>query len=203
MQLSTPITLAVAAASVVALSLGGCATKGFVRQQVGLEDTKVQATQTEVAAQGTTLQAHEGRLSQLDQNTREALQRAEAAGKLAEGKFLYAMVLSDDSVKFPVSGSQLSPEAQTRLMDFVQKLKSDNKNVYLEIQGHTDDTGSKTANLRLGEERAEAVRRFMNQQGVALNRMATISYGDSTPVVPNATRAGRAQNRRVVVIVLA
>ena len=56
--------------------------------------------------------------------------------------------------------------------------------------------------MRLGEARAEAVRLFMNQQGVALNRMSTISYGDSSPVASNKTRDGRAQNRRVVVIVL-
>ena len=113
------------------------------------------------------------------------------------------MVLSDDSVKFPVDGSKLSPEAQTRLMDFVSKLKTDNKNVYLEIQGHTDATGRQGLNERLGEERAEAVRLFMNQQGVPLNRMATISYGADAPVAPNNTRAGRAQNRRVVLIVMA
>jgi outer membrane protein OmpA-like peptidoglycan-associated protein len=113
------------------------------------------------------------------------------------------MVLSDDSVKFPVDGSQLSPEAQTRLQDLAQKLKTENKNVYLEIQGHTDSTGPKTVNERLGEQRAEAVRRFMNEQGVPLNRMATISYGQDAPVAPNTTRQGRAQNRRVVVIVMA
>jgi outer membrane protein OmpA-like peptidoglycan-associated protein len=88
-------------------------------------------------------------------------------------------------------------------MDFVQKLKADNKNVYLEIQGYTDNTGSSAENLRLGEERAEAVRRFMSLQGVALNRMSTISYGQDQPVAPNNTRVGRAQNRRVVLVVLA
>ena len=113
------------------------------------------------------------------------------------------MVLSDDSVKFPTDGSKLSPEAQTRLMDFAQKLKADNKNVYLEIQGHTDNTGPEDLNKRLGDERAEAVRLFMNQQGVALNRMSdVISYGDTSPVSTNKTREGRAQNRRVAVIVL-
>ena len=202
MQKSMPFALPATVLAVVALSLGGCATKGFVRQQVGVEDGKLHATDTQVAAQGSTLQTHEAHLGQLDQNTREALERAEAAGKLAEGKFLYSMVLSDDSVKFPVDGTQLSTEAQTRLMDFVQKLKTDNKNVYLEIQGHTDNIGPKSLNERLGEERAEAVRLFMNQQGVALNRMATISYGDSSPVASNKSRDGRAQNRRVVVIVL-
>lgn len=106
-------------------------------------------------------------------------------------------------MKFPVDRASLSPEAQSRLMDFVQKLKSDNRNVYVEIQGHTDSTGTPNFNKKLGEDRAEAVRLFMNKQGVALNRMSTISYGDEAPVAPNNTKDGRAQNRRVVVIVLA
>src|SRR5437764_4202387 len=185
-----------------AVSLGGCATKGFVREQVGVEDTKVQATQAQVNQQGTTLQTHEQRIGEIDKTSREALDRAQAAGKLAEGKFLYSVVLSDDSVKFPRGGTELSDEAKTRLTDFAQKLKGDNRNVYLEIQGHTDSTGSKEGNVRLGEERAEAVRRFLNEQGIALNRMSTISYGGDSPVAPNKTRAGRAQNRRVVVVVL-
>ena len=177
------------------VALGGCATKGFVRHQVGEEDTKLQGTQSQVDTQGQ-------HLTQLDATTQDALNRANAAGKLAEGKFLYSMVLSDDSVKFPTDGSQLSPEAETRLTDLANKLKADNRNVYLEIQGHTDNRGPKTLNMQLGEQRAEAVRLFMNKQGVALNRMATISYGDTAPVAPNDTRTGRAQNRRVVVIVL-
>ena len=184
-----------AALAVGALSLGGCATKKFVTEQVGVVDTKLATTQSQVSAQET-------RLSELDKTSREALDRATAAGKLAEGKFLYSMVLSDDSVKFPVDSAKLSDEAQTRLMAFAQKLTSENRNVYLEIQGHTDATGNKDLNHRLGEERAEAVRLFMNKQGVALNRMATISYGDEAPVASNKDRAGRAQNRRVVVVVL-
>jgi len=178
-----------------AVSLGGCATKDYVNQQVSAEDTKLQATQMQVAD-------HQTRLGQLDQSTKDALQRAEAAGKLAEGKFLYSMVLSDDSVKFPVDSSKLSPEAQQRLTDFADKLKNDNRNVYLEIQGHTDARGRDSINSKLGEERAEAVRLFMNQHGVPLNRMATISYGKQDPVGSNKTRAGRAQNRRVVLIVM-
>jgi outer membrane protein OmpA-like peptidoglycan-associated protein len=178
------------------LALGACATQDYVDKHVAT----VQGQVTDVQGHQ---QAQDQQLAQLDQTTRDALQRAEAANKLAEGKFLYSMVLSDDSVKFPVDGSKLSPEAQTRLMDFISKLKSDNKNVYLEIQGHTDATGDKSFNERLGEQRAEAVRLFMNQQGVPLNRMATISYGQDAPVAPNNTREGRAQNRRVVLIVMA
>ena len=54
----------------------------------------------------------------------------------------------------------------------------------------------------LGQSRAEAVRRFLSDQGIALNRMATISYGETKPVAPNNTREGRAQNRRVAIVVL-
>ena len=189
---SRTLTLTLAIAMI---ALGGCATKKYVREQTGAVDTKLQATQGQVDQQGQ-------HLGELDQTTQDALNRANAAHKLAEGKFLYSLVLSDDSVKFPKNGSELSPEAETRLTDLATKLKGDNRNVYLEIQGHTDSTGPKNYNMQLGEQRAEAVRLFMNKQGVALNRMATISYGDTSPVAPNDTRAGRAQNRRVVVIVL-
>ena len=169
--------------------LGGCATKDYVNDQVGAVSTRVTG--------------HDAKLAELDQTTRDALQRAEAAGKLAEGKFVYSMVLSDDSMKFPVAQASLSPEAQARLDAFIEKLKGDNRNVYVEVQGHTDATGSKEGNYRLGEERAEAVRRYLNQHGVALNRIATISYGADAPVAPNNTRAGRQANRRVVLIVMA
>lgn len=183
MTLSNTILIAAAA-----LTLSACATKDYVNEQVGVVDSKV-------AAQDTKLQG-------VDRTAREALQRATDAGKLAEGKFVYSEVLSDDSMKFPVDKATLSPEAQTRLDAFIDRLKGENKNVYLEIQGHTDATGTPAGNLRLGEERAEAVRRYLNQHGVALNRMNAISYGADAPVAPNTTRQGRAANRRVVLIVL-
>ncbi|HXB52974.1 MAG TPA: OmpA family protein [Rhizomicrobium sp.] len=195
MQRIRPVFFATAMVA-AAVSLGGCATKDYVNEHVAAVDTKVQATQSQVDQQ----QTH---LSQLDQSTKDALDRATAAGKLAEGKFLYSMVLSDDSVKFPVDSSKLSPEAQQRLSDFADKLKTDNRNVYLEIQGHTDAKGPDPLNEQLGEKRAEAVRLFMNQHGVPLNRMATISYGKQDPVADNKTRHGRAENRRVVLVVMA
>ena len=188
----TPTTLRVSALSgamvLAALAMSGCATKGFVREQVATEDARVsQVSDVATDAQGT---------------ARDALQRANAAHKLAQGKFLYQVVLSDDSVKFPSDVHAVSPEAQQRLSELAEKLKTENQNVYLEIQGHTDARGGEDYNEKLGEERAEAVRRFLNQQGVALNRMATISYGKDAPVAPNDTKEGRAQNRRVVIVVL-
>lgn len=171
------------------LAVSGCATKKYVNNQVGEVSTRVDGQQTQIA--------------ELDKTSREALERATAAGKLAEGKFMYSMVLSDDSVKFPTDQDALSPEAEQRLADFAAKLKEENKNVYLEIQGYTDSTGDDSYNDALGQRRADAVRKFLSRQGVALNRMATISYGSADPIAPNENREGRAQNRRVVIMVLA
>ena len=182
-----------------ALSLGACATEKYVNQHVAVVDQKAQATQGQVDQQGQALQQHDARLAQLDQATKDAMQRADAANKAAAGKFAYSPVLTDDSIKFNNQSAKLTAEAQTRLMDLVNKLKSDNKNVYVEIQGHTDSREPMT----VGKARAEAVLRFMNQQGVALNRMAAIDYGKEQPVADNKSKAGRAQNRCVVLVVLA
>ena len=175
---------AVVGGALIALGFAasGCASHRFVRDQVEVVDTRV------TGVEGTAGQA---------------LQRANDAHKLAEGKFLYQVVLSDDSVKFPTDAAALSPEAEQRLAQFAQRLQSENRNVYLEIQGYTDATGTPEHNNQLGEQRAEAVRRFLNRQGVALNRMATISYGQEQPVASNETPEGRSQNRRVTIVVLA
>ena len=170
------------------LAVSGCASHKFVRENLAVVDARVDQTDANV--------------TQVAGTAGEALNRANAAHKLAEGKFLYELVLSDDSVKFPVNADQLSPEAEQRLAELAQRLKSENRNVYLEIQGHTDARGDERYNRQLGEQRAEAVRRTLSQQGIALNRMATISYGEAAPVAPNDTAEGRAQNRRVAIVVL-
>lgn len=185
------------------VALGGCATKGFVRESVAVVDTRVTGVDSRLATTEGTVQQHNTQLAELDRTARDALERATAAGKLAEGKFLYQQVLADDSVKFQSGKWELTPEGESRLMELATRLKGENRNVYLEIQGHTDATGSAEYNNRLGQERAEAVRRFLAKQGVALNRIATISYGEDEPVAANNSRDGRAQNRRVVVMVLA
>ena len=187
--------------------LTACASKTYVTEEVAknsaVTEKRINDVESQVEAAQTKVKQHDTKLTELDNATRQALERAQQAGKLAEGKFVYSLVLSDDAVKFPVNKHQLSPEAEEQLNAFAERLKAENKNVYLEIQGHTDATGPDDLNIRLGEARAEAVRRYLNKQGVALNRMSTISYGKAEPVESNKTREGRSKNRRVVVIVLA
>ena len=200
-------SLVVGALLVGIVGLGGCATKRYVGEEVSkssaASEKRISEVQTQVETAQSRVREHDAKLAELDKSTRDALERAEAAGKLAEGKFVYSLVLSDDAVKFPVNRHELSKDAQAKLTEFAEKLKAENKNVYLEIQGHTDSSGGPEMNYKLGEDRAEAVRRFLSKQGIALNRMSTISYGEEEPVAKNTSRKGRSQNRRVVVVVLA
>jgi peptidoglycan-associated lipoprotein len=195
---------------IVALSLAtllvgttGCATKKYVKKETGAVNTRVDEVQGQVEQAQTRLNQHDQQIGEASRTAQDALRRAQEAGKLAEGKFLYETVLSDDKVKFGFDTADLSPEGQAALDEFAAKIKQDNKNVYVEIQGHTDNVGSDKYNEELGMLRAESVRRYLNQkQNFPLHRINVISYGETAPVADNKTREGRSQNRRVVLVVL-
>jgi len=198
--------------AVVALTATGCATKKYVQQETGAVHTRVddveaqvEANQTEIRRTNDRVTDHDRRIGEASKTAQEALQRAQEAGKLAEGKLLYETVLTDDKVRFGFDKAELSDTAKAALDEFATQLKAQyNRDVYIEIQGHTDATGSEQYNIELGLERAEAVRRYLNRQhGIPLHRMSVISYGEAEPIADNDTREGRAQNRRVVLVVLA
>jgi peptidoglycan-associated lipoprotein len=191
------------ALAVALVGTTGCATKKYVKQETGAVDTRVTEVQGQVEQTQTRLNTHEQRIGEISATAQQALDRAQAAGKLAEGKFLYETVLTDEKVKFGFDTSDLSPEAQAALDLFAEQLKSENKNVYIEIQGHTDNVGSEKYNEELGLLRAEAVRRYLNQKhDFPLHRINVISYGETAAVADNSNRDGRAQNRRVALVVL-
>ena len=185
----------------------GCATKKYVGEQVGAEEArtneKVAGVQGQVEQTQMKLKEHDERITATSKTAQDALDRAMAAGKLAEGKFLYETVLSDDKVKFSFNKADLSDDAKVALDAFSDGLKSQNKNVYVEIQGHTDSVGSDKYNEELGLLRAEAVRRYLSQQHkFPLHRINVISYGETAPISDNSSREGRSQNRRVALVVL-
>jgi outer membrane protein OmpA-like peptidoglycan-associated protein len=72
-----------------------------------------------------------------------------------------------------------------------------NPTATVEIGGHTDNTGSKATNMKLSEDRANAVRDYLISKGVSGERMTAVGYGPDEPVADNATKEGKAQNRRV------
>ena len=129
--------------------------------------------------------------------------KAEAVDK-ATKRLVYEVVLSEDEGNFKFGKTDLPDEAKAKLDQMVTALKADPKGAYFEIEGHTDNVGDPKTNERIGLERAESVKRYLYEQHqIPLHKMNVISYGEEKPIAPNKTRDGRAQNRRVVIKVLA
>jgi peptidoglycan-associated lipoprotein len=205
-------------AGALVVVLPGCATKKFVRAEVGGEveaseqrtgqrmsdiESQVERNQTALSEANKRIDSQGEEIAETSRTAQQALDRALAAGKLAEGTLVSETVLSDDRVKFGFEKAELSDQAKVALDEFAAPLKNENKGIYIEIQGHTDSSGDEAYNLSLGEQRAEAVRRYLNlQHAVPLHRMSVISYGETEPAYDNATRDGREKNRRVVLVVL-
>ena len=93
------------------------------------------------------------------------------------------MTLSNDKVTFPLNRAEVSDDAKALIDEAIAQLKAENKGVFFEIEGHTDSTGPDAYNMKLGEDRAMAVRDYLHDQhGIALSRMEVISYGEAKPV---------------------
>ncbi len=199
---------------VAGVTLTGCATKTYVNDQIaahdGVASTKMSEIQSSVEENQkaiSDLEAKdaelEARIDKISETAQDALRRAQEAGVLAKGTFLYEVVLTDENVKFGFDKAELSDAAKAELDKFASKIKADNEGVYLEVQGHTDNIGSEKYNLKLGYMRAEKVLEYLKtQHGFPLHRMNVNSYGEYKPIADNSTKEGRAQNRRVALVVL-
>jgi len=122
-------------------------------------------------------------------------------GAQNEAKALAAQIAKDGHVAiygiyFDVDKDTLQPQSETALQHVLQLLKSDPK-LRVEIQGHTDNTGTAEHNQTLSEARAKSVQKWLVDHGIAASRLVPKGYGDTRPVGDNKQPAGRAQNRRV------
>jgi outer membrane protein OmpA-like peptidoglycan-associated protein len=222
------------AASLLSLTVAlapACATKKYVRTEVGNVNSKVDTLSGTVEQTQARVQQDEARIGQVDQkaeaagtaataaqNTATAAQQsarqvdtkvdrvsADLSANIAAGrKLVYEVTLSEDQGNFRFGKTELPDEAKSRIDQVVGDLKGEaGKDIYIEIEGHTDNVGSTEVNYELGMERAEAVKRYLYaQHQIPLHKINVISYGEEKPVAPNNTRDGRAQNRRVVIRVL-
>jgi len=219
---------------IVVMAIGGstaCATKKFVRTSVGEVNEKVDSQGRAIEETQERTRRNEGRISEVDQKAQAAAQSAQTANTAASAannaasaahsaatevggrvetmdkankRLVYEVVLSEDQGNFKFGKTALPDEAKQKLDQMVAQMKQDPKNIFLEIEGHTDSIGAAKTNEQIGLERAEAVKRYLYEQyQIPLHKMNVISYGKEKPIAPNKTKAGRAQNRRVVIKVLA
>jgi peptidoglycan-associated lipoprotein len=211
---------------IVMLGVGStaCATKKFVRGEVGQVNTKVDGLSTQLEETQERTRKNEGRIGEVDQKADAAGKSASAAQASADAakgeatkageraaavetasrRLVYEVVLSEDQGNFKFGKVDLPDTAKQRIDQMVTDMKADPKGIFIELEGHTDNVGSKDYNTTLGQERAEAVKRYLYEaHQVPLHKINVISYGEEKPVSPNKTKDGRAQNRRVVIKVLA
>jgi peptidoglycan-associated lipoprotein len=187
--------------------LGACATNKAVDKKIAESQAATNQKIESVSSQVEDLQqkqtATDVRVEQLSQSAAEALKRAQEAGVLAKGKVVFEQTFSEDRVKFKLDSYELSTDAKAALDEFATKVLALDTQYFVEIQGHTDDSGGERYNEELGQRRADSVRRYLSREHkLPLARMSTISYGDTLPLESNKTRAGRSANRRVVLVVL-
>jgi outer membrane protein OmpA-like peptidoglycan-associated protein len=212
----------------LAATLPACATKKYVNSSVGEVNEKVGALSKSLEETQERTRQNEQKIQQVDDKYGKQVaavdEKAAAAGKSAAAaqttavqaaaradevdkatkKLIFEVTLSEASGGFEFGKTELPEEAKAQLDQLVAKVKADgSRNVYVEIEGHTDNIGDEAVNMRIGLERAEAVKRYLYElHQVPLHKMSVISYGEDKPAAPNTTREGRAQNRRVVIRVL-
>jgi peptidoglycan-associated lipoprotein len=209
----------------------GCATKGFVRTQVSQVSEKVDTLGQSLEETQKRTQAAEARIGEVDTKAgaagsaadkagtaaAAADQRAAAAGQSASAaqnkanaleaaskRIVYEVVLNENQGNFKFGKTDLPDQAKAAIDEMITKIKANPNGAFFEIEGHTDNSGDKMTNEKIGMERAEVVKRYLYEQHqIPLHRMNVISYGEDKPTTDNKTRDGRAQNRRVVIKVLA
>lgn len=201
-----------------------CATKTFVRTNIGEVREKVESLSTSLEQTQERVQKNQARILEVDQEAEAALRAAQQANEAAAAaanlaktveaetdaiekasrRLVYEVVMSEEEGGFRFDSAELPDAAKKQLDDLVAKLKEEPRHVLVTIEGYTDSTGSGVVNERLGLERARAVEEYLyGHHQIPLHKMEVISYGEENPVAPNTTRAGRAKNRRVEIKVLA
>ncbi len=215
--------LAMSVASIAAMGSTACATKGFVRDRVGEVNDKVETVSRSLEETQERTKKNEARIGEAEQKIQQVDQRAAAANTAAGEartaadtaankaeaveksvkRIVYEVTLSEDQGNFKFGQALLPDEAKARLDEVASQLKSNPNGAFIEVEGYTDNVGSKGYNQELGLQRAESVKRYLySQHQIPLHRINVISYGSENAIAPNNTRAGRAKNRRVVIKVL-
>lgn len=106
-----------------------------------------------------------------------------------------------DNIYYTTNSAELTDASLPVLESFAKWLK-ENPSVKVEIQGHTDNVGNPKDNEALSSNRAFSVKSFLEEMGIAGERIEAKGYGSSRPLADNATEAGRARNRRTEFMVL-
>lgn len=136
----------------------------------------------------------------MDRQAAEIKQTVPGATVTREGEGI--IVKFDSGILFDVDKTDLKSAARTNLENLATSLKN-NPQTNISIIGHTDSTGTASYNQTLSERRAASVKSYLVTNGVSGSRLSTTGKGKNEPIASNSTADGRAQNRRVEIVIVA
>lgn len=113
-----------------------------------------------------------------------------------EDDFRVGQSLNFQGILFRLGSAEIDPSSE-KILNRVLRILNDNKSIELEIDGHTDNLGQPANNLKLSQERADAVRTWFIGKGIAESRLTAVGRGETQPLTSNQSEKGRAQNRRI------
>jgi outer membrane protein OmpA-like peptidoglycan-associated protein len=175
-----------------------------VDQKVAGVDTRVTTVDSRVSTLDTRttegMNSLKSNVSAVDDKASKTLSQLGALDERFQNRNNLA-VASEHSIPFKFDSAALDPTTTTAL-DEVVKALSENRDAIVVLEGRTDSTGDREYNVRLGERRVDAVRRYLAEKDVPVYKIHQISFGAARPVAPNDSREGREKNRSVGVTIL-
>ena len=151
------------------------------------------------AAVGATVGGLVGR--QMDQQERQLRQEMAGTGVDVQRQGDTIRLQAPESITFATDSAEIRPQFRRTLDDVAASIQQ-YPNTVVRVEGHTDSTGSSSYNQNLSVNRAQSVASYLAQSGVQPSRLQAIGYGESRPIATNSTPQGRAQNRRVEILIL-
>lgn len=139
--------------------------------------------------------------NQMDKQERELRRQMEGTGVEVKREGDTLRLQAPANITFDTNRADVRPQFQP-VLDQLAGSINQYPGTVVQIEGHTDSVGAAAYNQTLSENRAQSVRSYLIQRGVASNRLQAIGYGLTRPIADNATAEGRAQNRRVEVLIV-
>lgn len=192
-----------------AQQLAEAARVATLEQQRDRTMKRLQKAESQLSQREQTLQTREQALQQAQRERDQFQRRLSAATASLQGMATIdekdperTVVVLNNQVLFEHGKAELIDPAKGRLRQLAQALKEQgDQGRQIVIEGYTDSTGTAAVNQRLSQQRAEAVRQFLVLEGVPPHVVSAIGFGAQDPVATNATPEGRANNRRVEIVI--
>jgi peptidoglycan-associated lipoprotein len=187
--------------------LSGCATKKYVEEQITPVENRVSKTEADISKLGDGIASNESKIEKVETELDQADAKADRALSTFGDLRLERRQLLDmrQGANFAVNSARLADEAKQSIDLFLDNLKDripkSASPIFL-VAGHTDNTGPEDVNFKLGECRAESVKRYLiTKKGIDPLSVVKVSFGETSPIVRNDTQKDRAKNRRVEILV--